>query len=470
MSRALSVGSDQRLILLDSVRAEWYRPHIMRSGPGFSVEGRYVRWALWGFAVLAIFAWVLAAAHYHWWRASLLTALAGATFVVGTLVGFIFSTYDDEASTIGKLKDWLLGAIATITLVKFGAIKPVLLAFALHDNAREFALTLGVAIVFLVLGFFFMYFGRELLFNVPLARKRDERERIETHQASMVTLQMLSAIPSSLLIGIDDAEELMKDRPALAARLRKDLASDDVATFLKQSDDAIRTGMALDWDVVSKNAYLYYYRTYFAEAEEKADGASTALIWIGRALVINPEHVDLTIKQADMLGLLENYRETVMILERLVPQPECPVYVEQWLGYYLLFLPGRYDDAITHSTRYLERFADSNEARRNLACGWARKYCREHSALVAAEALRHGHHGGSGQPAAPRPLDHASQSYREAMEQLALVIRDNPGYAETIRQKWVRPQETQDAGHAEALESEKRQKPEHPVPHTHAQF
>lgn len=200
----------------------------------FSGLSRFVRWALCSIAVLAPLTWVLVAAHHHWWRASLLTALAGAAFVLGSLVGFIFSTYDEEASTIGKLKDWLLGIITTITLIKFAALKPVLLAFAVHDNIHEFALTLGVAIVFLTLGFFFMYFGRELLFNVPLARKRDERSRIETHQAGVVTLQLLSAIPSSLLVGISDVDDLMKGQPRLAKGLREGLYSADVEKFLDQ--------------------------------------------------------------------------------------------------------------------------------------------------------------------------------------------------------------------------------------------
>lgn len=393
-----------------------------------AVLTRYARWALWTLVVLALFAWIAIAASHHWWRASLLTALAGAAFVLGSLVGFIFSTYDDEASTIGKLKDWLLGAIATITVVKFADLKPILLAFAVYNNSREFALTLGVAMVFLPIGFFFMYFGRELLFNVPLARKRAERTSIETHQASIVTLQLIAAIPSSLLCGIDDAEVLLKTRPLLAEQLRNDLTSKDVETFLTQSESAIQTGQPLDWDVISKNAYLQYYRIYFSDADDKQEQAATALAWILRALIINPAHVDLTVKRADVLAIQGQYEECCAILERLQPQPECPAFIDQWLGYYLLFLPGREESAVRDSTRYLSRFPESKEAQRNLACGYAQKYCREHNHV--GQQARHGQ------------LDHQSPSYKAALEQLSLVVRNEPDYVGTIRHKWIAPKES----------------------------
>jgi tetratricopeptide (TPR) repeat protein len=384
------------------------------------IPPRIVSSTLWTLSFTAVLGWVAIAGHHHWWRASLLTGLAAATFVIGALVGFVFTTYDEESSTIGKVKDWLIGSLAAITLVKFGALKPVLLAFTLHKTDAEFALTLSVAIVFAGLGFLFMFFGRELLFNVPLARERAARNRIETGQAGLVTIQLLSALPSSILIGIDDAEDLLKNRPEEAATLKAQLWSPEVNTFLRQSDDGIANGVSLGWDVVSKNAYLQYYRTYFIEAEKKSGQAATALDWVLRALVINPEHIDLAIRQADLLGMLERHRQAVHVLERLRPLPECPVFVDQWLGYYLLFLPGREEQAIRCSSRYLADFPESNESRRNLACAYAQKFCQERANA-----------GG--------PLNHHSASYKEAMRNLRIVVRDNPGYLPTIREKWTAP-------------------------------
>jgi tetratricopeptide (TPR) repeat protein len=368
--------------------------------------------------VSAVLVWVAVAGRHHWWRASLLTGLAAASFVVGALVGFIFTTYDEESSTIGKIKDWLIGSLATLTLVKFTSLKPILLSFAIRSTSAEFAFALSVAVVFSGLGFFFMFFGRELLFNVPLARKRAERTRIETHQAGIVTIQLLSALPSSILIGIDDVDDLLKSRSAEAEKLKKSLDSPDVQTFIEQSEAAVRDALPLDWDVVSKNAYLQYYRTYFTDSDQKIGQANLALEWILRALVINPDHIDLTIKRADILAILERNRETVLLLEKLHALPECPIFVEQWLGFYLLYLPGREDDSIRHSSSYLIRFPDSNETSRNLACAYARKLCREPKAVSGS-------------------LDQDAASYKCAIEHLRRVVHDNPGYCETIRSKWI---------------------------------
>jgi tetratricopeptide (TPR) repeat protein len=384
------------------------------------IPPRVIKFSVWIFAVLAIVAWVTIAGYHHWWRACLLTGLAGATFVIGALVGFVFTTYDEESDTIGKVKDWLIGSLAAITLVKFDALKPVLLAFSLHNTASDFALSLSVSIVFVGLGFFFMFFGRELLFNVPLARERAERNRVETGQTSVITIQLLAALPSSILVGIDDAENLLHSRPAEAAQLKAQLWSDDVNTFLQQSQTAIADGTPLDWDLVSKDAYLQYYRTYFVDAAAKSGQASCALQWVVRALVINPEHIDLTIKHADLLGILDRNREAVNVLERLHPLPECPAFVDQWIGYYLLFLPNREEESIRCSENYLAKFPESNESRRNLACAYAQKLCSAHVDCVG-------------------PLDHKGVNYREAIRNLRIAIHDNPGYLPTIREKWTAP-------------------------------
>jgi glycosyltransferase A (GT-A) superfamily protein (DUF2064 family) len=123
--------------------------------------------------------------------------LAAASFLIGSLLGFVFTTYSDEANTIGKLRDSLVGALAGITLVKIGAIRPVLQLFTVSTAPREYAAVLAVALVFAMLGFYFMFFGRELFFNIPLARKRTERLLIETtRQAGIVTNQLNALLPA----------------------------------------------------------------------------------------------------------------------------------------------------------------------------------------------------------------------------------------------------------------------------------
>jgi tetratricopeptide (TPR) repeat protein len=377
-----------------------------------------VRNTLYGLLPLALVLWVGWIGWHRWWRPVLLTGLAAATFLVGTLVGFIFTTYDQEASTIGKIKDWLVASLATLTFVEFRSIRNVLILFALTSSAGDYALTVSVAIVFWSLGFLFMFFGRELIFNVPLALARSQRNRIEnTEFAGVVTLALLAAIPPSLLAGTDDPDEIQSD-PETLKELKAKLLGDDVKKFLGQSDDAVKAGAPLDWDVTSKVAYLQYYRAYFAEDDDAATQQKLALEWIERALFLNPHHVDFTAKRAQVLAWLERYRETVSILDLLYQRPDCPAYVEQWLGFYLLYLQGREDDAVRCNLAYLKRFPDLKEARRNLASAYAQKVCREPRAAGAG-------------------LNHASADYLAALANVRQIVEENPDYVSVMQTAWI---------------------------------
>jgi hypothetical protein len=65
--------------------------------------------------------WLLVFIVTAWWiwytgrgspqRVSLLAAAGIASFMLGCLAGFLFSSYGEEASTIGKIRDWLIGGI-----------------------------------------------------------------------------------------------------------------------------------------------------------------------------------------------------------------------------------------------------------------------------------------------------------------------------------------------------------------------
>src|SRR4029077_1104600 len=121
-------------------------------------------------------------------------------------------------------------------------------------------------------------------------------------------------------------------------------------------------------------AYIQYYRTYF-EKDDKAGQAKRAIDWITRALFMNPQHADLTMKYADMLATQEDYEGAASVLEKLVLQPDAPVVVRQWLGYYLLYVPARLGDAIKYSDQYY-RLMKGNDALFNMACAYAQAYCR----------------------------------------------------------------------------------------------
>ncbi|MGH9823291.1 MAG: hypothetical protein ACREDR_08580, partial [Blastocatellia bacterium] len=250
----------------------------------------------------------------------LLASLSLGAFILGCLLGFLLSSYgEEELATIGKIRDWLIGGLTALTVVKAAQLKEVLFYFAFSGAAGEptrgeIGLVIGVSIFYTGMGFFFMYFERELFLNLNLARSRAERGKIEgSQQAAQVVRTLLLRLPASLLTGaqyVDEIDNLHKEEADL---LQKQLYSDDVNGFLKEVQEAADAGK-LDWDLVSKTAYVYYYRTYF-EKENQEEALNRAVEWITRALTINPLHVELTMKYAEMVGNRHEYEAVVAILE-----------------------------------------------------------------------------------------------------------------------------------------------------------
>src|SRR5581483_3297252 len=87
-------------------------------------------------AIASILWWVIAAQHCLW-RFVLVVGLSLSAFMVGCLVGFLFTSYGEEASTVGKVRDWLIGGITGLTIAKAGAIKGLLLTFAAGPGPKE---------------------------------------------------------------------------------------------------------------------------------------------------------------------------------------------------------------------------------------------------------------------------------------------------------------------------------------------
>ena len=130
-------------------------------------------------------------------------------------------------------------------------------------------------------------------------------------------------------------------------------------------------------------------------------------------LYINPIHVDLGVKYADMLGVLDRYDEAVSILERIERTVDAPAYIRQWLGYYLIKV-GRDDlEAIQYSSKYHEQFPDESDTFFNIARAYAHKYCNE---LASSE-----------EKALPK-----SENRKRALENLKNGLRAQPDYAEIL--------------------------------------
>jgi len=359
-------------------------------------------------------------------RLILIPTLSLASFMVGCLVAFLFTSYGEESATVGKIRDWLIGGITGVTIVEFGRIKDLLSTFAAGPGKNEFALVVGVATIYSALGFFFMFFQRELILNVLLAESRAERVKLEgTGQAGKVAQRLLVSLPPSILSGVDNVDDSARFKKHDAERLRSLLYSSDVKAFLDDCEEALKSGKALDWDAVSKAANLHYYRTYFEKGDEREIQAGLANVWIMRALNMNPLHVDFTVKYADTLGMMDRYDEAVAILERLEKTPDAPAYVKQWLGYFLLFVEGRLSDSISYSEAYHRLFPSENDSVFNVACAYAQMYCSELQDSGQRQNLN-------------------SKNRRLALENLKKALSTDAEYAETVRTKWTVPGESFD--------------------------
>lgn len=366
--------------------------------------------------VLSIVWWVIAGEH-SLQRSVLLVWLSLGSFVVGCLIGFLFSSYGEESNTLGKIRDWLVGGITALTVANVASIKGLLSLFVVGSGPAELAFASAAAVLYCGLGFFFMFFQRELILNVLLAKSRAERDRVEgTQQAGQVIQRLLVRLPPSVLSGVDSVSDIPDVNDKEEQKLKDLLYSDEVEKFLEEAEEGARTA-GVDWDIVSKAAYITYYRTYFEKANKDAEVAK-ALQWITRALIMNPLHIDLTTKYADMLAANEDFSASAAVLDRLAAQPEAPVFVKQWQGYVLRFLPERLDESIKLSEQYHALFPAESDTMFNVSYAYAQKYREELKA--------------SGAPSQPN-----SPNRQRALSVLKEGLAHQADMAKIVSEKWT---------------------------------
>jgi tetratricopeptide (TPR) repeat protein len=373
------------------------------------------------------FFFIVAPVSFYWWQYAahtsqipgyLLLGVGTACFMVGCLVGFVFTSYGEETGTIGKVRDWVIGGLAGLTVAQAsqggGFFKNFLAKFTVDaKNDNQFGLVLSLAIVYSSLGFLFMFFQRELVWNPRLAKSRKERGLLDgTVQATAVIQKLLVQLPPSILTGVQDVSDTRVSSKE-AEELKNAVYNDDVNTFLKQAEEAVRNGTALGWDDVSKVAHIHYYRAYFETGDNHAAQAQKALEWIARALALNPMHADLTMKYADMLDADKQRPATVAVLENLAARAEAPAVTFEWLGYYLRGDLDRLDDSIRCSNKFLALFPGDASARFNLSYAYFAKYCQEAQKKSSDSHKR-------------------SEYHAKALELLAAALEVDPGFRDKV--------------------------------------
>lgn len=370
-------------------------------------------------SLLSVF-WWLTAGHNDKPKSILLAAVSLAAFMFGVMAGFVFTSFGDELATFGKIRDWVIAGITGATVVELaeqgGVFKSLLKKFVLTESPGEFGLVISMAIVYFAVGFLFMFLQREMLLNLFLAKSRAERGKLDgSVQAGLTVQRLLQKLPPSLVTGVDDIDAVLD--PDEAKDTRKLLDDDDVKLFLSQAEQALKEGHTLDYDTVSKVAYIYYYKVYGAPDEQKSALSQYAIQWIQRALVLNPLHIDLLMKYADLEMIEGEYASAVAILEQSLPRDDAPFYVRQWLGYALLQMPDRLQDSIKYSQDFLHNFPEASDSMFNIALAYAKLYCRElKSAGKVAE------------------LD--SDNRKRALEYMEEALKRDPDYRKHVQENY----------------------------------
>jgi tetratricopeptide (TPR) repeat protein len=182
-----------------------------------------------------------------------------------------------------------------------------------------------------------------------------------------------------MLLGKDYIADIVKQGGQQAEDLHKQLCGPVVNSFLEGCEKDLESGSEIQSDNIAKAAVIHYYRAYFEKENSKTRDKQLeqAIDWINRALLRDPLDPEFNIKLADIYGMQKQYDEAVSILERLERDEDSPQYVQQWLGYFLLFIDGRELDAVRHSLEFYERFPDESPCLLNVARAYAQLYAQE---------------------------------------------------------------------------------------------
>jgi tetratricopeptide (TPR) repeat protein len=353
-------------------------------------------------------AWVLQ-------RTILLLATIALGMVLGVFFAFCFtSSGKEEEATLGKIRDWMLAGITGAGVAEImeggGFVKRFLMIFSPGDQQGDFALVVSTVALGFGVGFFFMFFQREMNLNVLLAKARALTARAEgVKNASIVVLELLNKLPAHLLTDVNDVSEsgLNDDERKVLQDL---LYSEDVKKFLEVTEERLSSGASLEWDSIFRTAFIQYYKVYFEPKESRNSQIQEAEVWIQRALLIQPFHAAMTIAYADLKALQNDFVSAARILKDLITNGDPPATALQQLGFYLIEAEDDLE-SIRYSQMYLQLYPNDSITIFNLAYSYGRMFCNSPS---------------------------KSELRNECLELLSKALSLDPGHVVKIKEEWIR--------------------------------
>jgi tetratricopeptide (TPR) repeat protein len=326
-----------------------------------------------GFLGVLVFAFApLNVSNWRYLRAALSIAsvcggVGGAALLIGVLLGFLFGIprtlqgdVPDKATrtyqvntNLEQISDWLTKIIVGVTLIDLRTIPGHLmeiseyLAPALGGGRRAEAMAGGSILYFSVAGFFFGYLGTRLYLAsaIPWA---DEESNIGPLIARAKQAVARDNIPPRL----PNQPDASTPRPA-----------PEVQQLVQYTDATSVDAARLRPADARTIALSYYLNGDYDKAVKFFDRANDKIT----------NDPTFTMKHAISLAQSGEHDRAIRLLDELAEEGLGKPEVHQLLGYYLLSMPQRLDDAVRHNLAYLQANPDDGSAHLNLAAAYDRQ-------------------------------------------------------------------------------------------------
>jgi hypothetical protein len=370
------------MIIFLSMEFGWITVYeVIRFALGLSALG-LLAWTVWGrarsqrdffplAAVLSVLWWMQAG------RGDLesegkFVAASLAAFAIGTVFGFVFSSTMGESDSVGKVRDWLVGGIAALTVAQVASgghtVKQVLGLFVPQGRPDDLAIVAGMAVVYSVTGFFLMFFNRELILNLLLVKgrvaARDAFER-SAAAAGKKIVEAFGEAPGGLSWQTTAQQQPLELDP-------------EVRGYVREVETRLRNGEKVDLDDIKKAAVVLSLGGENVRATKFLKLASQR----------NPEDEDLVMMLAKALAELgERDQAIAQLLEFKKRNPKAG-RIDKILGFYYLWSPDKLKESIEFTSSYLEEVAPQDDgAVFNLACAYAQLYAQSNNKKDRDNAL-----------------------------------------------------------------------------------
>lgn len=288
-------------------------------------------------------------------RSVMLVNVSLIGFALGGLFGFILTSHaDEEARSVGRIRDWILGGLTGLTLVDatkdFQSLKRGLDLLANTHESR--ALTVGCLIVYGCTGFFAMFFVREVIWNHLFNLGRAK--------AAMALRRSISAVGKAL-----------DDKPFVDA-MEGHLASPKPATektgallkLVASAEELTNKGETLPDSTQEDLGRAYYHLgAYRKAAETLGSVVAQKGVEAGKGLLY---------RLADSMLHQGKSHEAAELLKQYVDR--LGTGAKKLIGYYLLWDEKRLDESLRFSEEYLLENGGDSGALFNAACAAAQLF------------------------------------------------------------------------------------------------